>query len=107
MDHLIHLPAFLIVVCREFQYAVLPSHIDTHFATQLHKLSQKERQKVEDEVSQINGLIGNEETLRRSDFTFPPPTSTPIAALGKPEKGLQCKECQHICRTTRGMQAHQ
>ena len=108
MDYLIHLPAFRIVVCRECKYGVLPSHIDTHFATKPHKLSKKERQKVEDEVSQIDGLIGNEETLRRSDFTFPPPTSTPIAALGKPEEnGLQCKECQHICCTTRGMRAHQ
>lgn len=39
----------------------------------------------------INGLIGNAETLRSGEFTFPPPTFTPIAVLAKPKKnGLQC-----------------
>ena len=76
MDHLTHLPEFRVVVCKECKYAVLPSHIDTHFATKPHKLSKKERQKIEDEASEISGLIGNEETLRRSNFTFPLPTST-------------------------------
>ena len=108
MEHLIYLLAFRIVVCRECRYAVLPSHIDSHFATKPYKLSKKERQKIEEEVSEIDGLIGNEETLRRSNFTFPPPMSMPITALGKPEENaLQCRDCQHICCTIRGMQAHQ
>jgi hypothetical protein len=94
MEHFIHLPEFRVIICKKCQYAVLPSHIDTHFAAKPHKLDKKERQRVAEEVLEINGLIGNEETLRRSEFEFPLATSTPITALGKlEEKGLQCTVC--------------
>jgi Orsellinic acid/F9775 biosynthesis cluster protein D len=94
MDQFIHLPEFRIIICKECKYAVLPSYIDTHFATKPHKSSKKERQEISEEVGKIEGLIGNEETLRRSEFPFPPATSQPIAALGKPNKnGLQCTTC--------------
>jgi hypothetical protein len=46
------------------------------------------------------GLIGNEETLRRSQFRFPAPTSKPIDALAPAKtNGLQCQEgtCRYIC----------
>jgi hypothetical protein len=108
MDHFIHLPDFHIIVCKECQYSVLPSHIDTHFTAKPHKLSKKEREEILEEVGKIDGLIGNEETLKRSEFIFPPPTTQPIAALGKPEEnGLQCTICQYICCTVRRMRAHQ
>jgi hypothetical protein len=81
-------------VYRECKYAVLPSHIDVHFATKPHKLDKKERQRIVEEVAEINGLIGNEETLRRSEFPLPLATSLPIAALAKPEENrLQCTAC--------------
>lgn len=53
-----------------------------------------ERQRIADEIAEIDGLIGNEETLRRSEFSFPLATSKPIAALAKPEENrLQCTVC--------------
>jgi hypothetical protein len=108
MDQFIHLPKFRIIVCKECQYAVLPSQIDAHFATKPHKLSKKEQQEIEEEVGKINGLVGDEETLRQSEFIFPPATSQPIAALGKPKKnGLQCTACQYVCCTIQGMKIHQ
>jgi len=108
MDHFIHLPEFRIIVCKKCQYAILPSHIDAHFAAKPHKLGPKERQNIAVEVAEINELIGDEETLRRSEITFPLATSAPIVALGKPlENGLQCTLCQHICCTERGMRTHQ
>ena len=108
MDHLIHLPEFQLIVCKKCQYAVLPSHIDTHFATKPHKLGSKERQRIARAVAEINRLIENEEALQQSEFTFPPTTSPPIAALGKPEEnGLQCTVCQYICCNIKGMQNHQ
>ena len=94
MDQFIHLPEFYIVVCRECKYTVLPSHIDIHFTTKPHKLDKKERQRIAEEVAEINGLIGNEETLKRSEFPFLLATSLPIAALAKlEENGLQCIAC--------------
>jgi len=108
MDHFIHLPEFNIIICQKCKYAVLPSHIDTHFATKPHKLDKKERQRIIEEVAEINELIENEETLRRREFEFPAAASAPIAALGRPEEnGLQCTVCQYICCTIRRMQLHQ
>jgi hypothetical protein len=108
IDQIIHLPEFHVVICKECKYAVLPSHIDGHFATKPHKSGKKERQENLEEVGKIDGLIGNEETLRRSKFPFPPATPQPTAAFGKPDKdGLQCTTCQYICCTLRGMQIHQ
>jgi hypothetical protein len=86
---------------------VLPSHIDTHFATKLHKLDKKERQIIIEEVAKINGLIGNKKTLRRSEFTFLLATSAPIVALAKLEESrLQCITYHYICYNIRRMQIY-
>src|SRR5271156_4948431 len=92
MEYFTHLPDFQVIICKECQYAVLPSHIDAHFtAKPQHGLEKKERQRIAGEIAEINRLIGNEETLRRCEFPFPPPTSKPIAALARPRKnGIQC-----------------
>jgi hypothetical protein len=80
------LPEFRIVVYRECKYAVLPSYINVHFATKPHKLDKKEQQRIAEEVAEINGLIGNKETLRRSEFLLLLATSLPIVALAKLEE---------------------
>jgi hypothetical protein len=64
MDRFIHLPNFRVIVCKECKYAVLPSHINMHFAGKPHKLEVDERRKIADEVAEVNGLITNEEVLR-------------------------------------------
>ena len=105
MEYFTHLPDFQVIICKECQHAVLPSHIDAHFtAKPQHGLGKKERQRIADEIAEIDGLIGNEETLRRGEFPFPPPTSKPITALAEPMKDyIQCtfetagKVCQYIC----------
>ena len=90
MEHFIYLLEFRVIICKKCQYAVLPSHIDTHFTAKPHQCKREERQRIAEEVVEINGLIGNEETLR-SECAFPPAISTPIAALAKPkENGLPC-----------------
>jgi hypothetical protein len=98
------LPVFCIVVYREYKYRVLPSYINTYFATKSYKLNKKEQQKVEDKVLQINRLIKNKEILRRSNFTFLLPISIPIAVLGRPEENrLQYREYQYIYCTIQGI----
>ena len=80
-----HLPEFKVIVCLECQYAILPNHIDVHFAAKgQHGLEKRERQRIADEIADIDGLIGNEETLRRIQFEFPQSTSKPIAASAQP-----------------------
>jgi hypothetical protein len=100
MDQFIHLSELQIIVCKECKYTVLPIYIDTHFTTKPYNLSKKERQEIAEEVGKIDRLIGDEETLRQSEFTFPPATSQSIAALEKAKKNrLQCTVCQYVCCT--------
>jgi hypothetical protein len=81
MDHFIHLLEFRIIICKKCKYAVLPSYIDAHFATKLHKLCLKEQQSIAVKVVEIDGLISNKDTLKTCEFTFPLATSTPILGL--------------------------
>jgi hypothetical protein len=113
MDRFIHLPEFGVIICKECQYAVLPSHVNTHFAAKPHKLEVKERRKIIQEVATVDGLMVDEEILRQSEFLFPAATSKPIEGLAAPKRGaLQCtfetggQLCKYICSTVRKMRAH-
>jgi hypothetical protein len=54
-------------------------------------LDKEERERIINAVVEIDRLIDNNETLRKYEFPFPPPTSKPITALAKPRKnGLKC-----------------
>lgn len=106
MENFIHLLDFRVIICKKCKYCVLPSHINTHFASKAYKLGRSERRRIADEVAEVNGLIGNEETLAQSEFLFPALTSKPIPTLGLPkENALQCtlpiagKPCIFICCT--------
>jgi hypothetical protein len=103
MDRFIYLPEYRVIICKECKYAVLPSHIDAHFTQEDHKLEKDERRRIAEEVASVDGLISNEEVLRRGEFPFPPATSRPIKELAAPKKdGLCCmfevagKTCNYI-----------
>ena len=70
----------------------MPSYIDAHFAAKpQYGLGKRAQQRIADEIAEIDRLISNKETLRQCKFQFPPPTSKPIAVLGKlNKKGIQC-----------------
>ena len=113
MDRFIHLPEFRVIICKECEYVVLPSHINTYFVGEPYKLEVSERRKITEEVAEVNRLITNEEVLRQTDFPFPVPTSKPIEGLAAPKRGmLQCMfedirgVCRYICKTTGRMRAH-
>jgi hypothetical protein len=81
--------------------------------TKPHRLEVDERRRIAEEVAEVNGLITNEEVLRRSEFPFPAATSKPIEALATPKRGmLQCGleaihgACRYICGTAGQMRAH-
>ena len=113
MEYFTHLPKFQVIVCKQCQYAVLPSYIHAHFtAKPQHGLEKEERQRIIEAVAEIDGLISSNEALRQCEFPFPPPTSKPIAALAKPRDGMQCTivredgACGYICCSMRKMQEH-
>src|SRR5277367_4773463 len=113
MEYFTHLPGFQVIICKECQYAVLPSFIHAHFtAKPQHGLGKEERQRIVDAVAEIDGLINNNEALRQCEFPFPPATSKPIAALAKPRDGIQCTivgedgACGYIYCSIRQMQDH-
>ena len=115
MEHIAHLPEFRVVVCKGCAYAVLPSHIDAHFAhMRPHKFTRPLRQRIIDAVASIKGLVGNDEELQQCEFPFPADTSTLIAALAMPQTGgLRCTvrssegvTCTYVGTTSRRMREH-
>jgi hypothetical protein len=49
MEYFTHLPDFQVIICKELQHAILPSHIDAHFAAKpQHGLEKDKRQSVTD-----------------------------------------------------------
>ena len=113
MEYFTHLPEFQVIICKECQYAVLPSHIESHFiAKPQHGLGKRERQRIANEVAKIDGLISNEDALR-GEFQFPQATSKAIAALAKPKRnGIRCtievegEVCPYVCCSIQQMQEH-
>jgi hypothetical protein len=124
---LIHLPEFYVTMCKKCQYAILPSQIDAHFAPQIprgekkatkrpHGLSNATRERIKQDVAQIEGLIPNPGALQQSEFPFPPPTVAPIPALGSPKtlmrEWVRCtfkigeEECRYICCSLQQMREH-
>jgi hypothetical protein len=113
MEYFTHLPNFQVIVCKQCQYAVLPSFIHAHFRAKQHRLEKDERQRIVNAVAKVDGLIGDNEALRQCEFPFPPITSKPIAALDEPKKnGIQCtfevagRPCGYICCSIRQMRDH-
>lgn len=113
MDRFIHMPEYRVIICKECRYAVLPSHIDSHFQKDEHKLDKKERKRIESEVAvEVNGLIGNEVALKHSEFPFPLPTAKPIPELAPAKEGVKCTfttngiQCRYVCYTEQHMQVH-
>lgn len=123
-EFMVHLPDFHVVVCKKFQYAVLPSQIEGHFmpkkptgskkpSKKPHGLSKVTCERIKQDVAQINGLIPSPRALQQSEFPFPPATAAPIPALGQPKmNGMRCKaqveerECGYICCSLQQMQEH-
>lgn len=115
MDQLIHLPEFRVIICRKCKYAVLPSHLHSHFTPDRpHGFTKVARQRIVEKVAEIGGLIQDEEELKQCKFPFPADTSEPIAALDAPNTDyLRCtfeieggSMCPHVCKTVKKVQEH-
>lgn len=64
MDQFIHLPEFRVIICKKYQYAILPSEIDAYFAKELvYGLSRDSRKYIFSQVRKIDDLIKDRSTL--------------------------------------------
>src|SRR5258706_5389730 len=112
MEHIIHLPEFQIIVCKECQYAVLPSEIDSHFTpAHPHGFTKQAREEIIARISKIGGLIMDKDELEQCEFPFPADTAEPIVGLVPFKKnGLRCTleegRCLYISSCTRNMRKH-
>ena len=67
MDQFIHLPDFRVIICKKCKYAVLPGHIDAHFARQWpHRFNKQERNRIVKEVAKVKGSTRDEQELKES-----------------------------------------
>lgn len=66
---------------------MLPSHIDAYFTPKRpYGFTKQERDRIASQITQINGLITNEEKLKKCNFRFPTDISELIVILGIPRK---------------------
>ncbi len=122
-EFLTHLPDFHVVVCKKYQYAVLPSQIDAHYMPKKptgskkvvkrpHGLDKVTRDRIKKDIAKIEGLIPNPEVLKQCPFIFPPATARPIPALAQPQVAIRCRfpvqegECGYICCSSQQIQNH-
>ena len=114
MEHIIYLPEYGVVVCKQCQYAILPSEISSHFERKRpHHFTKAVRQQITQKVAEIQGLIQDQGELKGCIFPFPIDTAEPVTALGEPKaNGFRCTiqnpegTCPYISTALRKMRTH-
>ncbi|KFZ23552.1 hypothetical protein V502_01977 [Pseudogymnoascus sp. VKM F-4520 (FW-2644)] len=97
------------IMASAIDLGALEEDIDAHFAPQIprgeekatkkpHGLSKATRERIKQDVAQIEGLIPNPGALQQSEFPFPPPKVAPIPAF----RVIQDR-CDAICKSIAGM----
>jgi Orsellinic acid/F9775 biosynthesis cluster protein D len=106
MEPFIKLPSYPFIVCRECQYAVLPSQIDSHLKNKKkHGWEKERRDRVIAEVGRVHGLILTERQLEA--YEFPPGPVRAIPELKSPRNdGSKCKSCPYVICHRRLIQEH-
>jgi Orsellinic acid/F9775 biosynthesis cluster protein D len=51
MKFFLYLREYNVIICRECRYAVLPSRLDTHLASNKHRVLRRRRVQVEQEIA--------------------------------------------------------
>ena len=100
-----HLEKWHIVVCKDCQYGVWPSHVKGHLTGKQHKIAAKEAQQIAEEVEEWPGII-----QFPSEFEFPAHIEEPIPELPLFEDGWKCRlepeHCHYICRDKKTIKNH-
>ena len=87
MEQFVHLLEFRVIICSKYQYAVLPSKIDTYFQKKpTYSLNKTSRQRIVQAVGRILRLIQDQKELKEFGFVFLLPTALAIPELGEPKK---------------------
>jgi hypothetical protein len=75
-----HFLAQGVVVCSEYKYAVLPSHIDAYLKDEgKHKAVKADRERIIPEIQAIRGL--KTKRVELNHLVFPPASNPPIPIL--------------------------
>lgn len=102
------LPAVTVVVCRQCQYAVVPSQVEVHLRAHHPGYSLQQRKEMQQEVQRLEGVA-----FEKDQVCYPEKSDLPITGSLIFGDGLKCKapriqgvECQYTCRDLKTMQKH-
>ena len=99
-----HLQEYLLAVCKECRYAVLPSHVARHL-TKAHKLPSKEADLIAQEVESWGGLV-----QYASEVQVPEAAIRPIPELLVFIDGQLCRldpgRCRRVFRSAEALRKH-
>ena len=99
-----HLQEYLLAVCKECRYGVLPSHIARHL-TKGHKLLSKDAQLVAEEVESWGGLAQYASEVQVPDTAIRPISELPVFTDGQLCQ-LDPGRCRQVFRSVGSLRKH-
>lgn len=102
------MPEYRIMVCKECRFAVPPGQIRTHLTEHHAGIPAEARREIADAVQKSDSLA-----QVREEVIYPEASAAAVEGLPVHNDGLRCvledeygRQCQYVCRTTRGIQRH-
>ena len=102
-----HMPDYKIVVCKQCQFAIVPTQVKGHIQTQHPQINPQERRDIVVKVHALSNVARTAEDVVYPDRDHPPVKGLPVF-----RDGFQCQFprgnsiCMYICRKLDGMQKH-
>ena len=98
-----HLSEYRVVVCKQCQFAVVPSQISRHLRDHHPSVSKECQYKVVSSFQHVQDVA-----YMKEDIQYPESTCTPVPGLPVYTDGFQCTQggCQYICRGLKNIQRH-
>jgi hypothetical protein len=97
-----------VILCKQCQFAVVPSQIAVHLKTHHSSQTYQQRKAIQEEVQKAEGIV-----FEKHQVTYPDPEEPPILGLPIFEDGLVCQaqrtqgtQCRYVCRDVGTMQKH-
>jgi Orsellinic acid/F9775 biosynthesis cluster protein D len=92
IEPFVYLPEYRVVVCTKCKYGMSAGSVRTHLAGRQPGILDDEKASIAEEISNIPGIIQDEQEL--DGFQFPSPATKAILELAEPKTdGLGCKMC--------------
>ena len=96
-----YLPDFGVLLCKQCQFAIVPTQIETHLRTHHPLQTQQKRKAIQEQVHRVEGVAHERHQVR-----YPSSGGPPVPGLPVFQDAFCCQECPYVCRHVTGIQKH-